>query len=55
MAVIHVAAPEEAAQLAEKLKAQFHPVELIESECGPVIGTHAGPGTVGVAFYMENG
>ena len=55
MAVIHVAAPEEAAQLADKLKAQFHPVELIESECGPVIGTHAGPGTVGVAFHMENG
>jgi DegV family protein with EDD domain len=55
MAVVHVAAPQEAAQFVEQLKAKFQPVELIKSECGPVVGTHAGPGTVGVAFYAENG
>jgi DegV family protein with EDD domain len=53
MAVLHVAAPDEAVQLAEQLEERFKPVELIRAECGPVIGTHVGPGTVGVAFYME--
>jgi DegV family protein with EDD domain len=53
MAVLHVAAPEEAARLAEQLEERFEPIELIRAECGPVIGTHAGPGTVGVAFYTE--
>jgi DegV family protein with EDD domain len=53
MAVLHVAAPEDAARLREELEARFHPIEMIESECGPVIGTHAGPGTVGVAFCID--
>jgi fatty acid-binding protein DegV len=53
MAVLHVAAPEEAVQFAEQLQERFHPAEIIHSECGPVIGTHAGPGTVGVAFYTD--
>jgi DegV family protein with EDD domain len=53
MAVLHIAAREEAALLQEQLEARFHPVEMIETECGPVIGTHAGPGTVGVVFYAE--
>ncbi len=53
MSVLHVAAPEEAAQFAEQLEDRFHPVEMLRSECGPVIGAHAGPGTVGVAFYIE--
>jgi fatty acid-binding protein DegV len=26
---------------------------MIGTECGPVVGTHAGPGTVGVAYYAE--
>jgi DegV family protein with EDD domain len=53
MAVINVAAPQEAAQLKQQLEARFHPVELLEVECSPAIGAHAGPGTVGVAFYVE--
>lgn len=53
MAVLHVAAPQEAARLREELEARFRPIEMIESECGPVIGTHAGPGTVAVAFYAD--
>jgi DegV family protein with EDD domain len=51
MAVLHVAAPEEAAQLAEQVEDRFQPVEMIRSECGPVVGTHAGPGTLGVVYY----
>jgi DegV family protein with EDD domain len=53
MAVLHVAAPEEATRLREELEARFHPIEMIGNECGPVIGAHAGPGTVGVAFYVD--
>ena len=53
MAVLHVAAPEEAARLAEQLVERFHPVEMLHTECGPVVGTHAGPGTVGVVYYSE--
>ena len=53
MSVLNVAAPETAARFMEQLEARFHPVEMIETECGPVVGAHAGPGTVGVAFYVE--
>jgi DegV family protein with EDD domain len=53
IAVLHVAAPQEAAEFRDQLVSRFHPVEMIETECGPVVGTHAGPGTVGVAFYVE--
>jgi DegV family protein with EDD domain len=53
MAVINIAAPEEAACLKAQLETRFHPVELIETECSPVLGAHAGPGTVAVAFYVE--
>ena len=53
MAVLHVAAADEAARLMAELDARFDPIEMIASECSPVIGAHAGPGTVGVAFYSE--
>ena len=53
IAVLHVAAPEEADRLAEQLMARYQPAEMIRSECGPVVGTHAGPGTLGVAYYAE--
>ncbi len=53
LAVLHVAAPEEAADLAEQLAERFRPSELIRAECGPVVGTHAGPGTLGVVYYSE--
>lgn len=53
MAVLHVAAPAEAASFRDRLEGRFKPVEMIESECGPVVGAHAGPGTVGVAFYVD--
>lgn len=53
MGVLHVSAPEEAVRFGERLQARFQPLELIDGECGPVVGTHAGPGTVGVAFYTD--
>jgi DegV family protein with EDD domain len=53
MAVLHVDAPEEAASFRDELQSRFDPVEMIQAECGPVVGAHAGPGTVGVAYYLE--
>lgn len=53
MAVVNIAAQEEADDLAAQLQARFQPAELLQVECSPVVGTHAGPGTVGVAFYAE--
>ena len=53
LAVLHVAAPDECAQLREELVTRFHPVDVITAECGPVVGAHAGPGTLGAAFYVE--
>jgi DegV family protein with EDD domain len=53
MGVLHIDVPEEAARLREQLNDRFQPAEMFVCECGPVVGTHAGPGTVGVAFYAE--
>ena len=40
-------------EVAEMVKARFGPAEVLRSPISPVIGTHAGPGAVGVAFYMK--
>jgi DegV family protein with EDD domain len=50
-AILHCDVPEEAQQLTEQVKARCNCAELITMDAGPVIGTHAGPGTLGVAFY----
>jgi DegV family protein with EDD domain len=52
-AVLHCIAPEDAQALAEEIQEQFSCAEMIVMEAGPIIGTHAGPGTLGVAFYGE--
>jgi DegV family protein with EDD domain len=52
-AVIHANAPEEGARLREQVSERFPHVELYQAELSPVIGTHVGPGTVGVAFYAD--
>jgi DegV family protein with EDD domain len=53
MAVLNIAAQEEADDLTRQLQARFQPAEMLQLECSPVVGTHAGPGTVGVAYYAE--
>jgi len=52
-AVIHANAPEEATRLQQQIRERFHCIELHLTEFSSVIGTHVGPGTVGVAFYTE--
>jgi DegV family protein with EDD domain len=53
VAVIHGDALEEAAKLEKIVADRYHPVELMMSVITPVIGTHTGPGTLGLAFYNE--
>lgn len=50
LATLHANAAEEAKQLLERASAMFQATESIFSEVSPVIGTHAGPGTVGLAY-----
>ena len=50
-AILHCEVEDEAREFGEQLKAKFNCAEVDVFEAGPVIGTHAGPGTVGVAFY----
>ena len=52
-AVFHCAVPAEAQALADRVMGRFQGVELVVTEAGPIIGTHAGPGTLGVAFYTD--
>ena len=50
LAILDAKAPESAQYIREQIEHIFHPEELIASPVSPVIGTHAGPGTIGIAF-----
>jgi DegV family protein with EDD domain len=50
LASLHAAAEEEANALIAEAQSRLDTVESIHSEVTPVIGTHAGPGTVGLAY-----
>lgn len=43
--------PDAAQNLAEQMAFRYQCKELLTVEASPIIGTHAGPGTLGVAFY----
>jgi DegV family protein with EDD domain len=49
--ILHAQAPEEASALEAEIRRRFKINELYLAEIGPVVGTHTGPGTVGLAFY----
>lgn len=50
LATLHANAHDEAKEIHEEAKTQLKIVESVFSELSPVVGTHAGPGTVGLAF-----
>jgi DegV family protein with EDD domain len=52
-AVAHAAAPAEAEALKAQVTSRFRCVEFFTSGVSPAIGTHAGPGTVGLGFYVD--
>ena len=54
LAVVDAVARDEARLLGEELQKRLNPVELIYGELSPVIGAHAGPGTVGFGGYYES-
>lgn len=53
LSALHAAAEGEAWKLMEEAEKRGNPVEIIFSEVTPVIGTHAGPGTVGLAYCTD--
>jgi DegV family protein with EDD domain len=50
LATLHANAAEDAKILLEETTRRVNAVESIFSEVSPVVGTHAGPGTLGIAF-----
>jgi fatty acid-binding protein DegV len=50
--IAHARAPVWADRLRKLVEERFDVVELTVSEMGPTVGTHAGPGTVGVAWLQ---
>jgi len=50
LATLHANAPEEAKEVLEIANQRIGAVETVFSEVSPVVGNHAGPGTVGLAF-----
>jgi len=50
LAVTHANAEADAATLLNLAKERFDPVETITGPLSPVIGTHAGPGTIALNF-----
>ncbi len=53
VSVLDVDSPEEGDAVAEQVKRRFDISTVYRTAVSPVIGTHAGPGTVGIAFYPE--
>jgi DegV family protein with EDD domain len=50
LATVHANAEAEALALLETARQRFNPIESLHSPLSPVIGTHAGPGTVALAY-----
>jgi len=50
LATLHANALEDAKALLARAEKELNPIESILTEVSPTVGTHAGPGTVGLAF-----
>jgi DegV family protein with EDD domain len=50
LASLHANCPEDAEQMLKSLKEKMDVKETLVSTVSPVVGTHVGPGTVGIAF-----
>lgn len=53
VAILHSASPQEAEALQAQITARFTCRELLLCGVSPVIGTHTGPGCLGLAFYAD--
>ena len=54
LAVLHAAAEQRARELLEIAAKRLNPVETVFSEVSPVVGTHVGPGTLGLCYSVES-
>src|SRR5690606_11119092 len=50
IAVLHANAREDAEALLAEVKERYSPVEATITDVSPAVGTHTGPGTLGLAF-----
>jgi len=50
LASLHANAPEEARALLERARKELNAEEAVFTEVSPVVGNHAGPGVVGLAY-----
>jgi DegV family protein with EDD domain len=53
VAVLHGNVQQEAEALAERITAEFHPIELLINITGPVLGINTGPGALALCGYAE--
>ena len=54
VAVGHASAPRWGSRLKDAIGETFQVVELYEGEIGPIVGAHAGPGTVGCVLFAPD-
>lgn len=53
LATLHANSADDAKNLLDRAVAELSPVETLFTEVSPVVGTHAGPGTVGLAYMFD--
>ena len=53
LATLHANSADDAKNLLDRATAELSPVETLFTEVSPVVGTHAGPGTVGLAYMFD--
>lgn len=53
MAIHHAAAPSDAEALRQRILAQYPSTELVLTDLTPVLGTHVGPGTLGLIGHYD--
>jgi DegV family protein with EDD domain len=53
VAIMHAQAPDEAERIRSQLQAELPDLELELGELGAVLGTHTGPGALGLAFVKS--
>jgi fatty acid-binding protein DegV len=53
VAVLHGNVPERAQAIADRIRADFNPKELLIGMTSPVMGVHTGPGALALCGYYE--
>jgi DegV family protein with EDD domain len=52
LAIMHGAAPAEAAQLRDRVASSYPGLDILLTEIGAVLGTHTGPGVIGFTYLV---